>query len=86
MGIAAMDKRFFFIDAAYLGYPIIILQGLQHVPKDEAVIIASKHQSLLETFIFFHHIPKFFSHLKARIIMDTNMGLVAWAFRAHNSD
>ncbi len=34
------------------------IEGLEHIHRDETVIIASKHQSMWETFILFLHIPK----------------------------
>ncbi|MCH9844239.1 MAG: 1-acyl-sn-glycerol-3-phosphate acyltransferase [Alphaproteobacteria bacterium] len=44
------------------------LQDIHHVPKNEAVIIASKHQSLIETFVFFNHIPEFSFILKRELL------------------
>ncbi|MCH9851925.1 MAG: 1-acyl-sn-glycerol-3-phosphate acyltransferase [Alphaproteobacteria bacterium] len=44
------------------------LKDIHYVPKNEAVIIASKHQSLLETFIFFLHIPNFSFILKRELL------------------
>ena len=44
------------------------LKDAHHIPKNEAVIIASKHQSLLETFILFHHIPNFSFILKRELL------------------
>ena len=44
------------------------LKDIHHIPQGEAVIIASKHQSLLETFILFHHISNFSFILKRELL------------------
>ncbi len=44
------------------------LEGLQNLPQNKPYILASKHQSLLETFIFFLHIPNFIFILKRELL------------------
>ncbi len=44
------------------------IKGLDNLPQTGAFIIASKHQSLLETFILFRHIPQFSFILKRELL------------------
>lgn len=56
----------------------IEIRGLENLPKQNGYIIASKHQSALETLVFHPIIPNVFCVLKRELLWLPIAGLYAW--------
>ncbi len=56
----------------------IEVKGLENLPKENGYIIASKHQSALETLMFHPFVPNVFFVLKRELLWLPIAGLYAW--------